>query len=51
MRYLQIFFVNLANFPTLIAVNNVGKVVYVHEGFALGDEIEIREAIDELISP
>jgi thiol-disulfide isomerase/thioredoxin len=42
---------NLANFPTLIAVNDAGKVVYVHEGFAFGDEIEIREAIDELISP
>ena len=40
---------NLANFPTLIAVNDKGKVVYVHEGFALGDEVEIREAIDELI--
>lgn len=41
---------NLANFPTLIAVNSKGKVVYVHEGFALGDEIEIAESIDELIS-
>jgi thiol-disulfide isomerase/thioredoxin len=41
---------NLANFPTLIAVNPEGKVVYVHEGFALGDEIEIRESIDALLS-
>lgn len=40
---------NLANFPTLIAVNPKGKVVYVHEGFALGDEVEIREAIDVLL--
>jgi len=40
---------NLANFPTLIAVNPEGKVVYVHEGFALGDEVEIREAIDVLL--
>lgn len=40
---------NLTNFPTLIAVNTKGKVVYVHEGFALGDEIEIKEAIDELL--
>jgi thiol-disulfide isomerase/thioredoxin len=40
---------NLANFPTLIAVNNEGEVVYVHEGFALGDEVEIRNAIDDLI--
>lgn len=42
---------NLTSFPTLIAVNDAGKIVYVHEGFSLGDEIEIREAIDELISP
>ena len=41
---------SLANFPTLIAVNEMGKIVYVHEGFALGDEVEIREAIDELLS-
>ena len=40
---------NLTNFPTLIAVNTKGKVVYVHEGFALGDEIEIKEAIDALL--
>ena len=40
---------NLANFPTLLAVNSKGKVVYVHEGFALGDEVEIIEAIDDLI--
>jgi thiol-disulfide isomerase/thioredoxin len=40
---------NLANFPTLIAVNSKGKVVYIHEGFGLGDEIEIKEAIDDLI--
>ena len=41
---------NLANFPTLIAVNNEGEVVYVHEGFALGDEVEIRNAIEDLIA-
>lgn len=41
---------NLVNFPTLIAVNSEGKVVYVHEGFAIGDEVEIKKAIDELIS-
>ena len=40
---------NLGNFPTLIAVNEKGKLVYVHEGFALGDEVEIIEAIEELI--
>jgi thiol-disulfide isomerase/thioredoxin len=40
---------NLANFPALIAVNPKGKVVFVHEGFALGDEVEIREAIDVLL--
>lgn len=41
---------NISNFPTLIAVNDRGKVVYLHEGFALGDEIEIIEAIDELLA-
>ena len=40
---------NLANFPTLIAVNTQGKIVYVHEGFAIGDEVEIIEAIEKHI--
>ena len=40
---------NVANFPTLIAVNSKGKIVYFHEGFALGDEVEITEAIDEFL--
>ena len=40
---------NISNFPTLIAVNTNGKVVYFHEGFAVGDEIEIKEALDELL--
>jgi len=40
---------NLANFPTLLAVNSKGKVLYIHEGFALGDEVEIIEVLDELI--
>jgi len=30
---------NLTNFPTLIAVNTKGTIVYVHEGFAFGDEL------------
>ena len=40
---------NLANFPALLAVNSKGKVLYIHEGFALGDEVEIIEVLDELI--
>jgi thiol-disulfide isomerase/thioredoxin len=40
---------NLVNFPTLIAVSPKGRVVYVHEGFALGDEVEIKKAIDQLL--
>ena len=40
---------NLANFPTLIAVNTKGKIVYVHEGFAIGDEVEIIDAIEKHI--
>lgn len=37
-------------FPTLIILNNAGKVVYVHEGFKSGDEIKIKAAIQNNLS-
>jgi len=40
---------NLANFPTLLAVDPSGKILYTHEGFETGDEIEIREEIEKLL--
>jgi thiol-disulfide isomerase/thioredoxin len=32
-------------FPTLIMLNNNNKIIYVHEGFASGDEVEIEAEI------
>ncbi len=40
---------NLASFPTLLAVDPSGKILYTHEGFETGDEIEIRKEIDKLL--
>ncbi len=40
---------NLANFPTLLAVDPSGKILYTHEGFETGDEIEIRKEIEKLL--
>gem|GEM_PF-365410 len=37
-------------FPTLIIINEEGKVVYVHEGFKSGDELKIKKAIEENLS-
>ena len=36
--------------PTFIILNPEGKIVYTHEGFISGDEIIIRNKIEELIS-
>lgn len=33
-------------FPTLIMLDADNNVVYVHEGFSAGDEVEIKEAIE-----
>jgi len=38
---------NLAAFPTLIIVNEVGKIVYVHEGYADGYNEEITQALEK----
>ena len=36
--------------PTIIVLNNKGKVVYTHEGFISGDEKIIRQKLDELLA-
>jgi thiol-disulfide isomerase/thioredoxin len=38
---------NLSAFPTLIIVNAKGKIVWFHEGFVPGDEIEITAQIEK----
>lgn len=38
---------NLAAFPTLIIVNEVGKIVYIHEGYADGYNEEITQALEK----
>ena len=40
---------NLASFPTLLVVDPSGKILYTHEGFETGDEIEIRKEIEKLL--
>lgn len=40
---------NAHSLPTLIIFNNKGKIVYTHEGFSNGEEIEIRDKIKELL--
>ncbi len=37
---------NYQAFPTLIMLNADNEVIYVHEGFSSGDEVEIKEAIE-----
>lgn len=41
---------NLSVYPTLIIVNNSGKIVWIHEGFVPGDEVVIAQAIDKQLS-
>jgi thiol-disulfide isomerase/thioredoxin len=38
---------NLSAFPTLILVNSVGKILWIHEGFVSGDEKEIIAQIEK----
>lgn len=38
---------NLMAFPTLIMVNSVGKIVWIHEGFVSGDSVEIIAEIEK----
>jgi thiol-disulfide isomerase/thioredoxin len=38
---------NLMAFPTLIMVNSAGKIVWIHEGFVVGDSAEIIAEIEK----
>ena len=38
---------NLSAFPTLILVNQKGKIVWIHEGYVSGDEKEIKSQIEK----
>lgn len=38
---------NLAAYPTLIIVNSKGKIVWIHEGFVIGDEEVIVSEIEK----
>lgn len=38
---------NLSAFPTLVLVNQNGKIVWIHEGFVAGDEKEIKAQIEK----
>lgn len=40
---------NVIAFPTLLIINEKGKVVWQHEGYLPGDEIKIREKINSIL--
>jgi len=35
--------------PTMIIVNSDNEIVYFHEGYKSGEEVEIRNKINELL--
>lgn len=35
--------------PTLLVVNRKGKVLFIHEGFVAGDEIDIEKELNKII--
>lgn len=41
---------SLTTFPSLILVDGSGKIQYVHEGFVSGDELEIKEELEKVLS-
>jgi len=41
---------NVLAVPTLLIVDNDLNIVYTHEGFNAGDEVEIREEIEKLLA-
>ena len=41
---------NISAFPTLIIVNSRGKIVWIHEGYAEGDNLRITAEIDKYLS-
>ncbi len=40
---------NVTVIPTLIIANSYGDIVHIHEGFAPGDEVLLKEEIDRII--
>jgi thiol-disulfide isomerase/thioredoxin len=41
---------NVTVIPTLLIADAEGEIVYMHEGFAPGDEVLIKEEIDRIIN-
>ncbi len=41
---------NLSAYPTLVIVNNSGKIVWIHEGFVPGDELVISDEINKQLA-
>ena len=40
---------NVTAIPTLIIANSDSEIVFVHEGFAPGDEVLLKEELDQII--
>ena len=40
---------NVTVIPTLIIANTEDEIIYIHEGFAPGDELIIKEEIDRIV--
>lgn len=40
---------NVTVIPTLLIANNKDEIVYVHEGFAPGDEVLVKEEIERIL--
>lgn len=39
----------LSSLPSIVIINSKNKVVWIHEGFRSGDEIQIRKELDKLL--
>jgi len=42
---------NVSSIPVLFIINSDNEIVYTHEGYAIGDEVEIEARIKELLTP
>jgi thiol-disulfide isomerase/thioredoxin len=40
---------NLTSFPTLLIVNRLGEILWIHDGFIPGDEVKIKQQIDKFL--
>ena len=41
---------NVSSIPVLFIIDSNNKIIYTHEGYAPGDDIEIRKKLNELLS-